>query len=261
MISVVSVFNDRAVFHAMLGASLAVQREPFQLVAIDNTGGAYRSAASALNAGARQASGDYLLFAHQDVRFSSPSWLGDAERLLRGLPDLGVAGVAGARAGPPGERVIVSNIEDSDPPQRDQHVGLSAPEPVETVDECAFFVPRAVFERLPLDDRTCDGWHLYAVDYSLSARERGLRAYALPLALYHRSGGAVVRFMGYATFEGAYFRALGRVLRKHGERVVTVPTTCGTWSARRSLLLQRFPPRLVARAVGQWMDRSLKRDR
>jgi hypothetical protein len=151
------------------------------------------------------------------------------------------------------ERVVLSNIEDSVPPQRDGHVAFDRPEPVETVDECAFFVPRAVFEQQAFDEQTCEGWHLYAVDYALTLAARGLRTYALPLPLYHRSGGVVLRFCGFATRDAAYFRALRRVFRKHGHRIDRLHTTCGTWDTRRSVLLQQFPPRLVARALRAWV--------
>jgi hypothetical protein len=142
----------------------------------------------------------------------------------------------------------VSNVTDSVPPRPAGHVPLSEPEAVDTVDECAFVVPAAVFAQFQFDERTCDGWHLYAVEYSLRVRAAGLQAWVLPLALYHRSGGAVLRVLGFVTFERAYFRALRRVFRKHAG-VDRLHTTCGTWEARRSLLLQQFPPRLVWRAV------------
>jgi hypothetical protein len=155
--------------------------------------------------------------------------------------------------------VILSNMLDSVPPQRTGHRPLDRPERVDSVDECAFFVPRPVFDRIGFDERVCDGWHLYAVEFALSARTAGLSAYALPLPIYHRSGGAVVRVLGFATLEQAYFRALGRVMQKHGGRYDRIVTTCGAWSTQRSLLLQRFPPRAVAQAVRGWARGRLAR--
>ncbi len=237
MISVIVVYNDRALFDEMLGASVARQQPRPELIALDNTGGRYASAAAALNAGAKRAGGEYLCFAHQDVRFESDDWLIRAEALLQELPEAGIAGVAGSRARRGGDgREIVSLMEDSVPPQRCDHVALTVPERVDTVDECAFFVPRAVWAHHAFDERTCDGWHLYAVDYSLSVRAAGLQVYALPLPLYHRSGGAVVRVLGFTTYEAAYYRTLRKVLRKHGARFSPVHTSCGTWRADRSAL-------------------------
>jgi hypothetical protein len=238
----------------MLRASLARQGHPHQLIALDNRAGRFPSAAAALNEGIRQASGDPLFFAHQDVCFEAGDWLDRAAAYLQSLPDVGIAGVAGARALQHGHgREIVSNIEDSSPPQRTGHVSLERPEVVDTVDECAFLVPGDVCRRIAFDETTCDGWHLYAVDYSLMVRRAGLVAYALPLPLYHQSGGAVVRVIGVETYERAYFRTLRRVLAKHAGAFDRLHTTCGSWSTQQSLIAQRFPPALVRRAVRHWV--------
>jgi hypothetical protein len=262
MISVVVVYNDAARFETMLRASLERQRSPYQLVAIDNVAGRFASAAAALNAGGREATGEFLLFIHQDVSFESPGWLHDAETQLQQLPRLGIAGVAGARAAPdPARRVLVSNIEDSVPPQRSDHVGLTRAEIVDTVDECAFFVPRGVFAELPFDEETCDGWHLYAVDYSLRVRASGRLAYVLPLPVYHASGGAIVRVLGFPTLEAAYFRTLRRVIARHGAGAGFLYTTCGAWSTRTALALQRFPPAQIRQAVTAAIRQALSRRR
>ncbi|MGE3844815.1 MAG: glycosyltransferase [Vicinamibacterales bacterium] len=256
MISVVVVYNDLVQFDAFLRPSLARQSAVHEVLALDNRDHRYTSAAAALNEGARRARGDHLFFVHQDVRLESPSWLDDAEQLLGRLPDLGIAGVSGARPidEPPGREVVTCATYD-DPP-RPAGTIIDRPVPVETVDECAFFVPRAVATRLPFDERTCDGWHLYAVDYALSAAKLGLSAWALPLPLYHRSTGSLIRVMGFSTFDWAYFRAVRRVMRKHPDRVL-LHTTCGRWDARRSLFVQQFPPDVVWFAWRVWLRRRL----
>jgi len=259
MISVIVVYNDLSQFETMLRVSLDRQHRPFELIALDNRQGRFTSAANALNVGGRQARGDFLFFAHQDVRFESEGWLEDAERYLRGLPDLGIAGLAGARgSNNDSHRVIVTNIEHSEP-RPTGHQVLQEVEVVETVDECAFFVPKDVFERFGFDERTCNHWHLYAVDLSLTLHEAGLRAYVLPLPLYHRSSGAIVRLMGFATFEPAYFRTLRNVIRKHRARFDRLHTTCGSWSTRKSVLLQQIPPRVLSSAICAWAIRRLRR--
>ncbi len=259
MISVIVVYNDRSQFETMLRASLDRQRRPFELIALDNRQGRFPSAANALNAGAKRAHGQFLFFAHQDVRFASARWLEDAERVLRGVSDLGIAGLAGARGTNDNtERVILTNIEHPEP-QPTGHRRFQEVQAVDTVDECAFFVPKQVFDRYGFDERTCDHWHLYAVDLSLTLRRDGLRAYALPLPLRHNSTGAIRRFMGFATFEPAYFRTLRKIIRKHRGRFDRLHTTCGSWSTRKSVLLQQIPPRMVGKAIGGWAATHLRR--
>ncbi len=258
MISVVVVYNNQSVLETFLQPSLAAQAQRFEFIPVDNQGGAFTSAAAALNHGASRATGDYLFFAHQDIRFEPHDWLESAERYLRALDAPGIAGVAGTIPADGGRsHLILSNIEDSDPPQRSGHVFLENPREVETVDECAFFVPRDVFSSVRFDERVCPGWHLYAVDYSLSVREAGLKAYALPLPLYHRSGGAIVRFMGVSSYESAYFQTLRRLLRKHSSNWSRIHTTCGTWTTDQPLVFQRFPPAVVRRSVFAWLRARL----
>lgn len=258
MISVIIVYNDLSQFERMLWASLNRQHWPFELIALDNRKRRFSSAANALNVGGRQAHGDFLFFVHQDVRFESEGWLEDAERYLQRLPDLGIAGVAGARgSNNDSRRIVVTNIEHCEPPRPAGHRRLRETEVVDTVDECAFFLPKHVFERFGFDERTCNHWHLYAVDLSLTLYESGLRAYALPLPLYHRSKGSIVRFMGFANYEPAYFRALRKVIRKHRARFDRLNTTCGSWETRKSVLLQQIPPRAMGRAIWEWAARQV----
>jgi len=261
MISVIVVYNDLSQFETMLRVSLERQRQPFELIALDNRQGCFTSAASALNVGGRRARGEFLFFMHQDVRFESEGWLEDAERYLQGLPDLGIAGVAGARA-PINDReraIVVTNTEYSEPPRPAGDQVLQEVEVVDTVDECAFFVPKHVFDHFGFDERTCNHWHLYAVDLSLTLHGAGLRAYALPLPLYHRSKGAIVQFMGFANYKPAYFRTLRKVIRKHRAQFDRLHTTCGSWSTRKSVLLQQIPPRVLGNTIWAWATRRLRR--
>jgi hypothetical protein len=238
MISVLCVFNDLALFESMLQASVARQTAECELIAIDNTAGRFCSAADGLNSARARVSGDYVMCAHQDVSFDSPTWLAEAEQMLRGLPDVGVAGIAGAREHPgQTERTLLSNVTDSTPPQRRGHVAIQCAERVQSVDECLFFVPRSLFSATGLDEETCDGWHLYAVDYCLTVAAAGAHVYVLPLPAYHRSGGRR-RTATSPQWERAYFRTLRKVLRKHAGEVSMLHTTCGTWSTRRPLMLQ-----------------------
>ena len=42
----------------------------------------------------------------------------------------------------------------------------------DTVDECCFGMTREVFDSLRFNEKVCNGWHLYAVEMCLRAKER-----------------------------------------------------------------------------------------
>lgn len=248
MLAIISVYNDRKVLGDWLLRGLESQKADYKLVLVDNTEGKFASAAAALNHGAAQIKGGcgHIMFAHQDVRFHSPGWLNEAESCLESLPDLGIAGVAGAREGPGGGGLeILSNVEHGDPPRSaGDRLRPGRPEKVQTLDECLFFIPADVFSRLRFDADTCKGWHLYAVDYCLSVGELGLGSYVLPLSLRHQSTGLVDGARGrLAPFFGplpeSYYRTLAGLLKKHERSRPTVFTTCGSWKTSRPIRYQR----------------------
>ena len=96
MISVVCVYNKESIFANVFLKSLQKQTAAYELIALDNASGRFRSAAEAYYFGGSSAKGDYIMFVHQDMWLAMSTWLEDAERTLGHLPALGVAGVAGA---------------------------------------------------------------------------------------------------------------------------------------------------------------------
>lgn len=226
MISVICVCNDQEILRESLLKSLGVQDAEHEFIEVENIDGRYSSAASALNAGAREASGDYLVFAHQDVVLGSNDFLTKARALMDSLPDVGIAGVAGRLD----HRGVFTNITHGNPPSHAGHIRMERPEIVQSVDECLFIIPRSVFERLRFDERTCDDWHLYAVDYSLSVRKLGLNAYALPLGAHHLSSGQSMSKM--------YYRTLAKVAKKHKKDYPWLHTALGSWRTGIPIWLQ-----------------------
>ena len=63
---------------------LEMQKTDYELITIDNTKGAYSSAAGALNEGGSTATGVYLVFVHQDVELS-PDFLARAEEIMESM--------------------------------------------------------------------------------------------------------------------------------------------------------------------------------
>jgi hypothetical protein len=257
MISVICVYSDKTILNDWLLAGLKGQTREYELITVDNTSCAFRSAAAALNYGAGKAKGDCLMFVHQDVRLLSGDWLEKAESFLRTTPGLGAAGAAGMiktracgimKVGtiPEANRVwVVYHGREKEADMYDKALSGS-PAEVQTLDEQLILVPAKVFSAIKFDEAACPGWHMYGVDYALSVRKYGLKAYVLPLPVWHLSKG---------TMNGEYYTALENVIAKHrGEKKIY--TTCGLWYASRLLNLL-FLLLLAARSeAGRWLGRN-----
>lgn len=186
MISVVCVYNNQDIYERALLKSLRDQTAKFELVALENRGREFTSAAKAYNQGGAKAKGDYVMFVHQDMWLASKRWLEEAEHIANTLPTLGVAGVVGMvqpKHGIPA-RAIGSIGFISESTALDTG-GVQSPEEVQTLDECLLLVPRTVFDKLKFDEATFDGWDCYGADYCLSAKDQGLKAYVIPVPSHH----------------------------------------------------------------------------
>jgi hypothetical protein len=248
MISIVCVYNNERLLADFLLDSLSRQTVHYELITIDNTKNQFTSAAQALNCGGRKARGKYIMFVHQDIRLCSNEWLYDAERMLDSLPNLGVAGTAGRKEG----SCILANLTNGTPPTA---AGTQIPEPVavQTLDECLTIVPRDIFNVLQFDEITCDGWHLYAVEYCVSSTLLGFALYVLPSYTYHASQGTsstptepIDRLISRcpmtepAFLPKEYYAALKKVIKKHKNNVSTIHTVFGDWSTSSPIALQQI---------------------
>lgn len=204
-----------------------------ELRVVDTTRGGFTSCAAALNAGAAGAKGQYLMFVHQDVAWDSPDFLRRAAALLDGLAQVGAAGIVGmsSKGWSWKKRGRNAVLLGEFPGKLEGWALIESPEAAQTVDDQLLIVPADVFRRLPFDAVTCDGWHLYGVDYCLSVARLGLRVYVLPLLVHHLSPGRV---------DAEYFRTLRKVLIKHRRRYRWIYTTCAPWTTRLPVLVQQI---------------------
>lgn len=232
MISVICVYNDKAVLEKYLLKGLEHQIENGEVILLDNTYGRFSSASEALNFGGDKGTSDYLMFIHQDVLLQSPDWLAKAESYLDSIPKLGIAGVAGmVEGGHSNEERGRNIIKHGDPPEvwKWGHP-IAKPEPVQTLDELMVIIPKSVFDKNPFDEVTCNGWDLYAVDYCLSIRRAGFGVYVIPLSVHHGSRGRA---------NESYFVTLNKVLKKHKDHYSRINTTIDSWSTLCPLSIQR----------------------
>jgi Glycosyltransferase like family len=257
MISVICAYNNEQIFQVCLLKSLSEQKTDCEIIAINNTENRFKSAAEALNWGGTQAVGDYLMFVHQDVDLCSDSFFDGTEALLDSLPALGVAGVAGiSERGDPfieqcsntihhRPQARFRNVITQGPQKERWGTPIWEPEPVQTLDECLVIVPKSVFQMMRFDEVTCDGWHLYAVDYCLSVGAQQYSVYAIPKFVCHQSKGFKERsalrvIASLGLFPEEYYRTLERVLKKHEDRYKWIHTSCGSWNTIYPLNLQRL---------------------
>lgn len=243
MISVVTVYNNKEILDEYLIKSLNNQSGDYDLILVNNTTGRFKSAAEALNYGARKASGTFIVFVHQDVSFDS-EFLFELEETIQGINNLGIAGLAGVSESTPG---VISNIKQGESSETVGKNRIETATKVQTLDECLMVIPKSVFEILEFDEETCDDWHLYGVDYSLSIKSHGYDSYVLPLSIHHRSPG-------YSMSEG-YDVTLKKMLKKHKNNYKMIYTTLGNYHTSLPLSLQKNIKKIVVpimKAVGLW---------
>jgi hypothetical protein len=173
------------------------------------------------------------IFTHQDVDLSSNIFLNNLEIILDSISNLGIAGVAGKSK----EKIIVSNIKEGIPPKLSGKIQINEPVKVQTLDECLFIIPKNIFDVVQFDEKVCSGWHLYAVDYSLSVKERGLDVYVVPASIYHKSTGE--------SFSSEYYNILKKLLDKHRKNYKMVYTTMGNWNSEYPLSIQKIFQRSI----------------
>lgn len=265
MISVVCVHNNKKILNDYLLKSLKNQTVNFQLITLDSTDGKYHSAAQALNYGGKKAIGKYIMFVHQDVDLCSNTWLEEVEKMLEPMSGLGIAGVAGMSVNEDSNGKRGRNIIKHGKPAKFWSLGtaIQKPEPVQTLDECLVIIPKSVFDILQFDEKVCDNWHMYAVDYCLSVQEEGFGVYAIPMLIYHKSTGAtiknrlkVVLSIGWLPHE--YYQSLDKLLKKHKIHVKQIYTTVGDWNTSYPVIMQRIQ-KLAKRGM-RYLMRRLQRN-
>jgi hypothetical protein len=209
VVSIVCVFNDALVFEQCLHQSLLNQDHPYELIPVDNRANAFRSATEALNAGARKASGEYVIFAHQDVVFLDKSSLGRFLRSVQSIDGaLGWCGIAGRdRKG--FWRGILRDRDFISGEPFDSHLE------VQTLDELLLCRRR---DQHCFFDESLDGWHAYGVDACCDAIRRGEKNYVIETSLWHAS-----KALNTAKLRESHKFIYG----KHYAAIGSIMTTCG----------------------------------
>jgi glycosyltransferase involved in cell wall biosynthesis len=236
--SLISAVNDRSILtNSLLGSSVHKEAHEF----IQQEG--FRNASSAYNAAINDATGDYLVFAHQDIYLpngwneslcNAIHWLG------RNSPNWGVLGVFGVndRANSVGHVYSTGLGRPVGKPFRE-------PSKVSTLDEIILIIRRD--SGLSFDS-ALPGFHLYGTDICLEARSRGFPCYAFPGYCIHNTNG--ISYLPVSFWKAYFF------LRRKWRAVLPVATPCTqiTWSAFpmvRSMLRSFYSHTLRGRKPGK----------
>lgn len=182
--TIVVCYNNRDKFREF-EQELSRQSEQMELAAIDNTSNRYSSCASAYNSVLAGIRTEYVIFSHQDIRFSDcdsiRQFLDDCEKTER----YDIVGVAGRKRG---FRHSLGNLCYSDG-VRATGIQITSLKECDTVDECFFGGRTECFQKYPFSETLCNGWHLYAVERCCAALARKSKVYVSPSSLVHLSSG------------------------------------------------------------------------
>lgn len=236
--SFVSAVNDDAVLASSLlrspdiapGVELLLQR-------------GFPSASSAYNRALEKATGNIVIFVHQDV-YLPPGWLHRLGESLRQLdqtdPSWGALGICGlAHDGSLHSWVYSAGLD------RVLGAPFAAPEQVRTLDEVLLVIRRS--SGLRFDERLA-GFHMYATDLCLEAEKRNLRNYVVPCFAFHNSNG--IKNLPWAFWRACLF------VRRKWWRKLPVRAPCTTvsrvpWRPVRQMVERFLLFTLRGRRVGQ----------
>jgi hypothetical protein len=158
-----------------------------------------RSLAEGYNRAASQATGDVLIFSHDDIGLVTPDFAARLAAHLERYDGVGVAGasqVTGPRWSDAGPGATHGHILHAPPPGRQGALlmawGFQRPicEDLRLLDGAFIAVRRHVWESVRFDPDRYDGFHLYDMDFTLRASGTGARlAVPADLLLFHASQG------------------------------------------------------------------------
>lgn len=229
MFSIICIYNDKAKLDKYLLNSLEKQNyKNYELLLMDNSNNQrYFSAVDAIEEAITEAKKEYLMIVHQDIVFESKDTLGQLAQYIDGVPDMGVAGIAGAPY--KGQKdTTFSCIKQG---VNKEYASNNRPNHIEecqTVDECLFVIPRKLVDSIKFTHYG-NVWHLYAVDYCLNVLKQGYKVVVLPIeSVYHLSPGD--------SLDKTYYYVLEDVIKKYAEDYKLIHTTMGTWSVKKRFL-------------------------
>lgn len=218
-ISIVTIISDAAIYEKWLDESSLQQKDiNIEIIPVMNINNSkFNSARDALNYGASQSHGKYILFAHQDIKFLSDDVIRTIYDYAESIEDFGVIGVAGSKGNTKSHNILTTIVQGD----KGYKVGtmINKPTEVMTVDECLFLIKREVWEGHHFSNKS--GWHLYAVEYCLEMLDENKKNFVIPAQIWHKSDGVSLNYL--------YCDQLYELLNKYKNKYKYINTTVKTW--------------------------------
>lgn len=213
--SIICVYNDVFKLNSQLLASIDTVNHKYEMILIDNNKMHFTSAASALNYGASKASGEILIFVHQDIYFKSCYEL---EKLVDVICENEIGTIVGTQGVRDKSKIYYSNITAGECLVTSYVTEFSEKQiEVSCVDEGCFGMKQSTWKMYKFDEKLCDNWHLYAVEMCLRARSEGHKVLVAPIQLHHFS---------YGHISDSYMNNMKLICRRYHKDFKYVWTTC-----------------------------------
>lgn len=215
-ISLICVYNNEKQLREQLLASLKNQIGDIEKILLDSRKFGFTSAAQALNYGAEIATGDVLIFLHQDIFIKDKNGIEKFAKAIESTDIGDLTGIVGVRDK---SSIYYTNLTDG-PEFNEKIVEKFNKEElidVSTVDEVMLGMRRETWEKHKFDDRLCDKWHLYAVEQSLYARKYGHHVFVYPIQAHHFSHGKITI---------SYMEGLRKLCNAYRQDFKYIWTTC-----------------------------------
>lgn len=223
-ISLITVYNNLTLLNEMIDSAKKQLNVDVEYILIDNREHQFLSAASALNHGANQATGDVLVFLHQDIEF-------ETNYALKKIYDFAnenksvIFGASGVKRYTGKNKIHIysamwEGVDKNGVEWKSKYNTLDEPIKCFTLDECLIACHRNCMKYVRFDDIVCDGWHLYAADLCLQAGLiDGLDVMVIPMDyVWHKSRG---------TADETYLYAQNKLAKKYKGKYRIINTTNG----------------------------------
>lgn len=199
MVSLVCCYNNISQYKQLKESLNTQEGVIYELIGVDNRNNKFFSAAHALNYGAEQSKGEWLIFLHQDIEFLDKYSLKNfCYELFKMKEESGILGLYG-NAYRPAKTNTQLNIAD-------------------TLDECFVGMNKTLWEQYKFNTDICDGWHLYVVELCIRVRQKDCNVYFKDFSIKHLSSGTVNK---------AYMKTFRRLMCTY-KNEKWICTTCKT---------------------------------